>query len=224
MIKNILIDIDNTLLDFNESAKQSMEISFNKNGLSFSENVFPTFKKINDGLWLKIERGEMTRADLHDVRWNLIFDSLGIDFDGHILERDFLDNLFNCAVKVSGALEIVKYLAKKYNLYSASNAFYNQQINRLKISGLLPFFKDNFVSEKIGFSKPKKEFFDECFKKMKGAKKEDTIMIGDSLSADVIGGKNYGLDTVWFNREKLNIENSQADFVVNSLSEIKNIL
>lgn len=222
-IKTVLIDIDNTLLDFNESAKKSMQDAFIFYGLPLPQNLFATFKRINDGLWLKIEKGEITRADLHKVRWNMIFKELGIDFDGEVLEKRFLDNLYNTAVLVDGAKEILQYLSKKYPVYTASNAFYNQQINRLNISGLAPYITQSFVSEKIGFSKPSAEFFDACFRVIP-YRKEQTIMIGDSISADIEGGKQYGLITCYFDREKTGEKVNSADFIVQELNEIKDIL
>lgn len=223
MVKAVFIDIDNTLLDFNACATKAMKIAFTSHKLKFDKNTFPTFKSVNDGLWLRIERGEITREVLHDVRFNMIFERLGIKFDGHIIEREFLDNLNFCAIPVKGAKSIVKYLSKKYILCSASNAFYNQQINRLTASKLLPYLHKTFVSEKIGASKPSKEFFERSFSELDGIKPKDTVMIGDSVTADIEGGKNFGMQTIWFNRDKENIQ-SNADYVVTALKDIKKIL
>lgn len=222
-VKAILVDIDNTLLDFNASAKKAMSDAYAEFGIPRPADFFETFKRINDGLWLKIEAGELTRAGLHEVRWKLIFDELKIDFDGRKFEKKFLSNLFDCAVPVEGAAEIMRYLSAKYPVYTASNAFYEQQLNRLAISGLAPFIKENFVSEKIGHSKPSTRFFDECFKSIPYAPK-DTVMIGDSLSADIEGGKNYGLVTCWYNPAGMRIAAPKADYIIYKLSDLKNIL
>ena len=221
-VKAVLIDIDNTLLDFNASAEKAMRDGFAFYGLTCPENLFGVFKKINDGLWLKIEKGEMTRADLHKIRWNTVFGELGVKFDGEIFEKTFLGNLHDCAVPVVGAEDLLKYLSAKYPVYAASNAFYEQQVHRLSVSGLSPYITELFVSEKIGFSKPDARFFDKCFEKIPFSPAQ-SAMIGDSLSADIDGGKKYGLITCWYNPTGMRIAAPCADFIVNDLSEIKNV-
>lgn len=222
-VKAVLIDIDNTIIDFNASAALAMNNAFIAFGLDIPDTLFETFKRINDGLWNKIEQGEMTRAQLHKVRWNAIFNELGVDFDGEVFEKRFLSELFNSAVPIDGAEELLKYLANKYPVYAASNAFYEQQINRLNLTGFNKYIKQAFVSEKLGFSKPDKKFFDACFKDISCSPAE-TVMIGDSLSADVEGGKKYGLITCWYNPTGMRVAAPVADFIVNDLREVANIL
>ena len=221
-VKAILIDIDNTLLDFDKSAEMSMRMAYSFYNLDCPDDIFTTFKGINDELWLKIERGEMTRETLHKIRWNTIFKLYGTQFDGETFEKKFIDNLFDCAVPVIGAKDILEYLSKKYAIYGASNAFYNQQVNRLKIADMLQYFKGLFVSETVGFTKPEKGFFDYCFSNIPYTK-DETMMIGDSLSADIDGGKDYGLTTCWFNFSGQKISAPKADFIVYKLEDIKKI-
>ncbi len=224
-VKAILIDIDNTLLDFHKGAKISMAKAFNKCGLSFKDEYFKVFTRENDLLWEKIERGELTREGLHKVRFHIIFDSLGITGDGDKAEIEFRKALFNVAETVDGANELLEYLSKKYLLFCASNAIYDQQINRLKLAKMHDYFKGFFISEKIGFQKPTKEFFDYCFSNMNGITKDQTIIIGDSLTADIIGAKNYGLKSIWYNHSnKQNKTQILPDYEVASLLEIKNII
>ena len=225
MIKVVFIDIDNTLLDFNECAKESIKKSFEKFGLVYNDQVFPTFTRINNGLWLQIEDGSLTRKRLHEIRFNLILEQLGIDFDGILIEKEFKDNLFDCAITVDGALELVQYLSKKYMICTASNAIYDQQVNRLQKVGIYKYISKMFISEKIGYSKPTKEFFDVCFSNLDGVERDQVVMIGDSLSADVKGGKDYGLKTIWYNHNGIKEPNEKDyDYYVNKLLEIKNIL
>ena len=223
-IKVVLIDIDNTLLDFNKGAEIAVGVAFNKCGLSFNKHCFNTFIEQNDLLWEKIERGELTREGLHQIRFKTIFNVLGITADGIMAETEFRKTLFDVAVPVDGALELVEYLSKKYKVYCASNAIYNQQINRLKLSKMHDYFSGFFISEKIGYQKPTKEFFDFCFYNMQ-VKPEQTIMIGDSLTADILGAKNYGLKSIWFNQfDKQNNSDIVPDYVVKELLQIKNML
>ncbi len=227
MIKAVLIDVDNTLLDFNLSAEKSIQNAFNKYGLPFTENTFPRFRVINDMLWDKIENGEITRKELHRDRFNIIFNDLGIDFDGYTIEQEFLAQLFNVAIPVDGALETLKYLSSKYKVFTASNALHLQQLNRLTVSGLMPYITKTFISEVIGYPKPSPEFYKVCFDGISPISPDETIMIGDSINADIVGGKNCGLKTIYFNYNKKPIPEDKrgyCDYVVNHLLEIKNIL
>ena len=224
-IKAILLDIDNTILDFNKCAEKAIKVAFEKCGLEYGKNTINVFIEQNDLLWLKIEKGELTRQQLHKIRFNTIFKVLGISADGEKTETEFRNALYNIAETVDGASELVKYLSSKYKVYSASNAIYNQQLNRLKMAGLYDYFSGFFVSEKIGHQKPTKEFFDYCFNNLEGIEKEQVIMIGDSLTADICGAKNYGIKSIWFNRESKSADRQiEPDFIVEKLEQIKNIL
>ena len=221
-IKAVLIDIDNTLLDFNKCATECIRLAFLKFNLKFDQNTFSIFKVINDGLWLEIEKGTLTKKELHQVRFNRVLKALGQEFDGELVEKEFLANLKQIAIPIDGALEIVKYLSSKYVLCTASNSFYNQQVNRLTTAGIFPYVKHMFISEVIGYEKPTNAFFNECLKKL-SLDKSQVVMIGDSLTADIKGGKDFGIKTIWFNPNYL--ENSDdCDVVVNSLDEIKKYL
>lgn len=225
MIKAVLLDIDNTLLDFNKCSELAIKKSFLEHGLIYTDEVFPTFLRRNDILWKNIEKGEYTRELLHKERWNVIFGELGIDYDGIKIEKSFLDNLYDCVVLIDGALEIVKYLSSKYYLCTASNAPNEQQYNRLKIAGIYPYIKKVFTSEALGVNKPLPEFFDKVFENLNGITPSQTVIIGDSLTADVEGGKKYGLNTVWYNHLKLpEPQVKRYDFKADSLLEIKNYL
>lgn len=224
MVKAILIDIDNTLLDFNASATLAMDEAFTAHGLTFYPEMFKTFKRINDSLWLKIEKNEITRSELHAVRFVLILKELGIEYEGKKIEKDFLENLNHCAVKIDGAEDIMKYLSEKYVVCTASNAPTVQCKTRLAYSGLNKYVKHEFISEEIGFAKPGKNFFDACFEILSPINKEETVMIGDSLSADVIGGVNYGLKTIWYNPCGGNAGEIKPFAEIQKLSDIKKLL
>ena len=190
MLKAVLMDIDDTLLDFGKCAEQAMRIGFAEWGLPYDDSTYATFTRINDGLWLMIERGELTTQQLFQFRWNRIFEALGIQADGAAFEKRFLDLLYETAIPVDGADEICRYLKKKYILCAASNAFHDQQLNRLEMAGLLPYFDHVF-----------------------------------SLTADITGGKNAGMKTIWYNHTHRPVpERCEADQIVESLSELKNLL
>ena len=119
----------------------------------------------------------------------------------------------------------MKYLHGKYLLAVASNGPYEQQVNRLEKVGLLSYVDHMFVSGKIGHAKPSRAFFDACIEKMGDLKPEEVMMIGDSISADITGAKDYGMQTCWYNHKVAPLEQGEmADYTVDSLEEIKEIL
>ncbi len=225
MIKAVLLDVDNTLLDFNLSAKATIKTAFKELGIEYSDGIFNTFLRVNDKLWRRIEKKEITREKLHEIRWGIIFDELGIKADGKRMEALFLRYLEDYAIPVDGAPELVGYLADKYKLYTASNAPYAQQIKRLTKSGIMPYFSGILNFEAQGVHKPQKEFFEQCLNAMRPFKREEITLIGDSLSADMQGGKSVGFKTIWFNRDGVKeAPQDICDYEVHALSEIKNIL
>ncbi len=224
MITTVFIDVDNTLLNFHLCAEDSIKRGFSEWNIPYTDEVFTVFNEINDGLWHKIEKQEITRDELFRIRWQLIFDRLGIDRTGYEFEKMFVANLAESAIPVEGANDLVEYLASKYSVYVVSNAIHRQQIVRMTKAGMIDYIKDFFTSEAIGFSKPSKEFFDECFRRLPEIKKEEVIVIGDSLTADIKGGTDYGLKTCWFNFKGEQYSGKPADYIADTLREIKNIL
>lgn len=222
-VKAVLVDIDDTLLDFDRSSYKAMKNCIQRLNVPFDDNMFAVFKRINKGLWKKVENGEISSRQLFDTRWGIIFDELSITADGIKFERDFTDELFWIAELVDDAEDVLSYLKSKYVVAAASNAQYAQQINRLKISGLYPYFDYLFMSEDLGVSKPSTQFFDKCVEKL-NVDKGNVVMIGDSLFADIGGAKNSGISAIWFDKKNCEKQSPLPDVSINLLSEIKNIL
>ena len=224
-IKAVLIDIDNTLLDFNKCAEKAIKMAFEKRNYKQPSDFFSVFKRNNDILWKKIERREMTVDDLIETRFNIIFKEAKIELDGREFELDFRKNLFHCAEHVNGAFDLLNYLSDKYLLFAASNGLQKQQENRLEIAGFSRFFKDVFTSERMGESKPNYQFFEGCLKAIGNLEKSEIIIIGESLTADVQGGNDFGIPSCWFNyQNEENLSGVEPNYVVYSLEQIKDIL
>ena len=225
MIKAVLIDIDNTLLDFHKCSKEAMCLAAEEYGIKFPENYFEIFTKINNSLWEKIEKGELDRQGLFKVRWKLIFEAMGIDEDGLAFEETFRANIKQSAIPVDGAKEILLYLSEKYYVAVASNSELAQQEKRLKKADMLKYISKIFTSEEIGFAKPSEGFFAHCENELPQLERDEIILIGDSVTADIEGAKKFGFKTCWFNfARKENPVCEKADYIINNLAEIKNIL
>lgn len=231
MIKVVFLDIDNTLLSFSGYVKEAMREGFPHFGLpEYKESMYPIFEKINGGLWRDIEQKKITFEELLEIRWNKIFAALGIDFDGRIFEKYFREKLFDSAVFEDGAKDLLDYLAEKYTLCVVSNGPYEQQINRLRKGEILNYFSGLYISSKVGTSKPSAEFFDYCFDDLhengfESLAPEEVMIIGDSITADIAGGKQYGMQTCLYTGVKDKISDvPEADYIVAKLSDIKKIL
>ena len=236
MIKAIFIDIDNTLLDFDAYVKESLCSGFEKFGLrKYEDWMYDTFETVNGGLWLQIEDGSLTFGELQKVRFNKVFEAIGdIEFDGTVFEKYFRECLNESAIPVEGAMDMLEYLSGKYILCTASNGPYNQQVHRLELAGMLDYFRHNFISEKIGVSKPAKEFFDTALAELNAKQQargdaeilpSEIMIIGDSLTSDMAGGIGSGMKTCWFDRAgKGDTKGRTVDFTINKLNQIKEYL
>lgn len=231
MIKAVFLDIDNTLLSFEAYVKEAMKNGFEKYGLRpYEEWMFPVFETVNNGLWRQIEEATLAFEELQRIRWNRVFEALDISFDGIVFEKFFRQYLNESAIPEAGAMELLQYLDGRYVLCAASNGPYVQQVNRLRIGGMLDYFSCVFVSEKIGVSKPAKAFFDAALEELNADRKtpilpEEIMMVGDSLSSDMSGARNYGMKTCFYNKKMAAIpEDEKLDYIVSSLDEIPGIL
>ena len=231
MIRVVFLDVDDTLLSFSGYVKEAMREGFARFGLPpYEEAMFPVFERINNKLWEEIEEGTLTLEELRRVRWNRIFHALGVSFEGEVFENYFKTCLFSSAVPEPGSRELLEYLFGRYTLCAASNGPYDQQINRLRVGKLEGYFSHIFISSEVGAQKPDAAFFERCFRVLgenglPGLKPEEAVIIGDSVSADIRGGKAYGMHTCLYTRgippEK---EVPEADHIVTSLEEIKKLL
>ena len=218
----ILIDVDNTLLDFDKCANESIKIACARFGIDKANEICEIFHPFNLSLWQQLERGELTMEKLLETRFNSLFERVGVKADGIAFETAFHEGLAESAVAVDGAKEALEYLASKYDVYVASNAPLSQQTKRLKKAGFDKYINGYFVSAEIGYLKPNKEFFDACFAKL-DEKPQDVYMIGDSLTADINGARNYGMNTIWFDKYRTE-KQADCDYTVTDLFQIRNIL
>lgn len=226
MIRFIFIDIDNTLLNFDTFVQETMEAGFREFGLKpYTPDMFETFTRVNRRYWDRLEKGELCFEDIESRRWGGVFRELGVDFDGQVFEAYFRKRIFDNAIPEEGAMELVKRLSKDHLLATASNGPYLQQLNRIKVAGMAPYFRYMFISEDLGAQKPSEVFFDEAFRRMRAdglsLKPEECLIIGDSLSSDMAGGMRYGIRTLWYNRSGAPVPASQVpELTVRRLSEI----
>ncbi len=226
MIKNLFIDLDDTLFDFHKSEAAALSETFIQLGIVPTEKNIALYSKINQGQWERLERGEATREEILLKRFEILFSELGITNHFPSEAQTFYEkNLSNTYFYIEGAEELLERLSEKYDIYIASNGTAVVQDRRIALSGIERYVKRIFISQKVGYNKPSEKFFAACFETIKNFKKEETIMVGDSLTSDILGGKNAGIKTCLYNpKRKTGREDIVPDYEIYELSELIKIL
>lgn len=199
MKKVLLLDLDNTILDFDKAEEMALKPVLDKYGIEDNEINRKLYSKINLSFWKRLERKELTREEVVSLRWEEFFSHFGIASNGKEINKIYFEGLKNGGYPLEGAIEFLKEANKHFDLYLVSNGIKEVQDNRIRISGVGPYFKKRFISEEIGYVKPEKEFFDVVFKEA-GLSKEECIVIGDSLTSDIQGAINSNIDYIYFDR------------------------
>ncbi|MBQ9246331.1 YjjG family noncanonical pyrimidine nucleotidase [bacterium] len=224
-MKTVLLDIDDTIFDFTLSAKAAILSAAKEFKIAFTEEMFSYYMQLNELLWEDYENCIIEREDIFKIRFPKLFEHFNIPSNGIDFEAAFQEHFKTEYIFMDGAKNTIEYLAKKYELYVVSNSMYETQYCRLTKAGICKYFKEIFVSDKIGHQKPTKDFFDCCFKNIPNFNPKDTIIIGDSLTSDIAGGNNAGIKTCWFNYKKIpNTKHEKSDYEITNWEEIKSVL
>lgn len=232
MLHNFLFDLDQTLLDFHASEEKALGIVLNKNGLPFSDEIYQAFKTYNKALWLELEKGTISRTELFTKRFQDIFARCGGDpskLDPLEVNDDFIRTMSVNGVLMDGALEFAEKVRNGIpgaRIYIASNGATVNAKGRIASTGLDRYIDGLFVSEEMGVAKPAAAFFDICLRQI-GEPRESCIMVGDSLTSDMLGAKNASLKSVWFmptgNTEEA-VMAYDIDYCASSFEELYEVL
>ncbi len=218
----LLLDVDGTLLDFNEAERRGICAVMEHFGLTPTSEKIADYHQVNSDWWKAFERGDVKREDIFANRFHDFFQKYGLDVASSDAEPMYRGYLNSCAVLIKDALEICAWLKERYDLYVVTNGISHTQYTRLKDSGLDQYFTDIFVSEDTGSQKPHKEYFDYCFARIPEKDPSRMLIIGDSLSSDIKGGKNAGIDTCWLTDSDQNCpEELKPDYIIHELMELK---
>lgn len=219
MIRHVLLDLDDTIFDFHMAEAVAVRDTLAGFGVSVTDAIIARYSEINDAQWKRLEKGEMTRDEVKRRRFEILFEELGIPCDAEHVRIYYENRLAVGHYFLAGAEQMLSDLAP-YDLYLVSNGTTAVQNGRLASAGIAPLFKRIFLSEAIGYVKPKKEFFDACFAEIPDFDPAQAIILGDSLTSDILGGINAGVRTCWFN-PKGNPRRADIipDFEIRSLDE-----
>ena len=224
MIEFLLLDLDDTILDFHKAERIALSKTFRDFGLEPREEGLELYHKINKWHWEQLELGVMTRDQVLVGRFHQLFEELGMEVDAAACMKRYERNLSMGHYFLPGAEEAVKKLHEKYRLFLVSNGTATVQHGRLTSAGLYPYFEQVFISQNIGYNKPDKAYFDRCFERIPGFAPEKALMVGDSLTSDIKGGINAGLKTVWVNPAHKPCGDIRSDYEIEGLSQLEALL
>ena len=199
MIEYLFLDLDDTILDFHKAERIAVSKTFREFGIEPTEELLHRYHLINKACWEKLERKEWTREQVLVNRFQMVFDQVRVARDPAEFAKSYEHNLSIGHYFLPGAEEAVAALSKKYRLFLASNGTARVQAGRLTSANLYRFFETVFVSQELGANKPSIEFFERAFAQIPGLDKEKTMMVGDSLTSDILGGNRAGILTCWVN-------------------------
>ena len=205
MIKHIFFDLDHTLWDFDKNAQETLTELYDRYelkalGLESCELFIATYTENNQLLWAEYHMGRITKETLRSERFSKTFIELGVHPEcvPHAFEDDYVrcspmkTNLFE------GSAKVLAYLQQKYTLHIISNGFKETTLTKMDLCNLNPYFTNVIISEDVGTNKPDPAIFEYALQKA-GAQKEESIMIGDSIEADIRGAQGYGIKAIFFN-------------------------
>lgn len=224
MVKTVLFDLDNTLLDFNQAEKTALSKTLLHFGITPDEATLKRYSELNLAQWKLLELGKLTREEVKLRRFELLFQEKNFSVSAAEAAKLYETLLAQGHCFMDGAEELLKTLYGTYQLYIVTNGTLSVQKGRLKSSGIRKYFEDIFISEEVGYNKPSIEYFDCCFSKIPDFSKETTVIIGDSLTSDIQGGINAKIRTIWFNPNHEAAEGIHPDYEFDSLRQLPALL
>lgn len=224
--KFLLFDLDHTLLDFDSAEDIALTQLLKEEGVVDIRAYKDYYLPMNKGLWKDLEQKKITKQELVITRFSKLFAHFGIEKDGQYLAERYQLFLSKQGQIFPGVENLLRTLINDgYELYAATNGIAYIQTGRLDHSGIAPFFKEIFISEQLHTQKPDTEFYEKIGALIPNFDKNDALMIGDSLSADIQGGNNAGIDTVWYNPYHLeNNTQAQPTYEVHSYEDLLDCL
>jgi 2-haloacid dehalogenase len=225
MIEFLLLDLDDTILDFHKAERIAIAKTFQDFGVDPTEEVLHRYHLINKSCWERLETGEWTREQVLVNRFDMLFAEVGVQADATACARAYEKNLSIGHYFLPGAQEAVDALSKKYRLFLVSNGTASVQKGRLTSANLYPYFEKVFVSQELGYNKPPIEYFEKAFAQIPGFDPSKAIIVGDSLTSDILGGINAGITTCWVNPGHLpKRADIPADYEIEGIFQLEALL
>ncbi len=222
----IIFDADETLFDFKKSEREALKETMIEFGVEYDEDYhLGVYKPINAKMWSELEQGLTTQEKLKTERFKRFFIELKLDFNEFDFAKSYMNNLARASFLYDDSMGIIKDLSKEYKLMIITNGLNLVQSKRIKESVIAPYFDKIVISENVGVSKPDPYIFEYSLKDIPYIDKENILIVGDSLSSDIQGGYNFGIDTCWFNpKQKKNDRDITPTYEIYDLKMLSEIL
>lgn len=195
----LLFDADGTLFDYESAEASALQQTFVQYGVSWQPEFLKTYRQINAEVWALLELGRISPQRLSIERFHELLQTLSLDLSPANFSRDYLQNIAKCAELIEDAEQVVVSLADSYRLVILTNGLKAVQHARLKRTPIHPYISDMIISEDVGVAKPEEAIFLAAFERLGQPPKDAVLMIGDSLSSDIRGAANFGIDSCWYN-------------------------
>ncbi|MGX7030081.1 YjjG family noncanonical pyrimidine nucleotidase [Vagococcus zengguangii] len=215
----LLLDLDNTILSFDQAEKYALRKLLEEQAIDWDESLFESYHQKNKALWQALEKGKVARDYVLSQRFVELFHQLDVEVDGHAMDQLFRSYLAEEIFFMPRAKEVLTELKKDKQLYVVTNGVADTQKKRIEKAGLASYFDELFISEEIGHQKPSPLFFDHVLANVEEQNQAEILVVGDSLSADILGGNQAGLDTCWYSPGKAN-EVIQPTYQIKALDEL----
>ena len=220
----ILFDLDHTLFDFDASEAAAFASTLEKAGISSPNGHYETFAAINVELWAEVELGELTPNEVRTLRFEQLLERTAINADSAVMADDYVYGLGTFGNLFPGARDLLEALSPVATLALVSNGIGEVQRARIARLGLERYFDAIVISGEVGTAKPGIDIFHIVFEGLHHPDRATTLMIGDSLTSDIAGGINYGIDTCWYTPGGATDATTRATYRISSLDEIPPIV
>lgn len=225
MIDTIFWDLDGTLMDFHASERAALRAAFADFDYAISDENIAHYSAINDACWKQYERGEIADEDISRLRFERLLALLGLSFDVEALNDVYQHHLGRCFFFNDGALSLCQSLKGRFRQYIVTNGHTEVQHEKIRLSGLSAWMDGVFIAQEVGAPKPEAAFFDRCFAEIGEHHRAHTIIVGDSLTSDMAGGKAAGLICCWYNPLHLDAPSDlSVDAQIAALPELSDVL
>jgi len=221
----VIFDLDNTLLDFDKMEAGCLIQTLKDYKLEANSDVLETYKAINTHYWEELEKGTYSKTEILELRFEKLFKELGYEASPSAFNKDYLEGMPNHIQLMDSAEEVLEYFYGKAPLIMMTNGVKAVQKTKMQKTGLGKYFDHVLISDEVGYHKPSIKIFEHMENLIGSVDKKKAIIIGDSLTSDIRGGNNYGIDTCWINPNGLNnLIGEQVDYEIRHLRELLDIL
>lgn len=223
MFEFLFLDLDDTILDFHKAEGIALRKTLRQFGLEPTDAICNRYSQINREHWQRLERREITREQVLLGRFQCLFAEMGMQVDPGQCAATYEGCLSQGHYFLPGALDALEKLSRRYRLFLASNGTARVQNSRLDSAGIRGYFENIFISQEMGADKPSPEYFHRCFERIPGFAPERALMVGDSLSSDILGGIQSGMATCWINPRGQQ-GSLQPDYELQSIVQLPELL